>query len=96
MSVAVMPVAIERASPRFKARMAGVFYFLTFLTGGVAFLAHCRLMFGLADLSVTPARKVSVPLHSGPRHPRGRIADPMAPRGGRERPAMEGAGRRNG
>ncbi len=44
MSVAVMPVAIERASPRFKARMAGLFYFLTFLTGGVAFLAHGRLI----------------------------------------------------
>ena len=52
----------------------------------------CR--FGLADFSVTAARKLSVPLHSGPRLPRGTIADAMAPREGRERSTMEGAGQR--
>src|SRR5208283_5852274 len=52
--------------------------------------------FGLADLSVTAARKLSVPLQSGPRHPRGRIADPVAPRGRRNRTTMAGAGQRSG
>lgn len=36
MSTAVMVERIAKASPRFKARIAGVFYLLTFLTGGVA------------------------------------------------------------
>src|SRR5437773_4455493 len=54
----------------------------------------CR--FGLADLSITAARKPSVALHSGPRHSRGRIANAMAPRNRRKRSTMEGAGRRSG
>jgi hypothetical protein len=49
----------------------------------------------LAHLSVTNARKLSVPLQSGLRHPRGTIADAMAPRDGRERSTMEGAGWRS-
>src|SRR5271157_694887 len=52
----------------------------------------CR--FGLANLSVTAARKLSVPLQSGLRPPRGTIADAVAPRDGRERSTMEGAGQR--
>src|SRR5207245_9748535 len=48
--------------------------------------------FGLADLSVASARRLPVPLQSGPRHPRRRIADPVAPRGRRERSRVEGAG----
>ena len=36
---------IARKSPGFKARMAGVFYLLTFLTGGVALIVHGRLGF---------------------------------------------------
>jgi len=36
MNTAVMKERIAEASPRLKARMAGVFYLLTFLTGGVA------------------------------------------------------------
>ena len=51
--------------------------------------------FGLADLSLKPARKLSVPLQSGLRPPRRRIGIPLAPRDGRERSTMEGAGRRN-
>jgi hypothetical protein len=50
--------------------------------------------FGLAGLSVTAARKVSVRLHRDSWHPRGRIADAMAPREGRERSTMEGAAQR--
>jgi len=49
----------------------------------------------LADLSVTAARKLSVPLQSGLRFPRGRIADAVAPRDRRERSTMEGAGQRS-
>jgi hypothetical protein len=53
----------------------------------------CR--FGLADLSVAAARKLSVPLYCGPRLPRGTIADAMAARDGRERSTMEGTGQRS-
>ncbi len=35
---------IAEASPRFKARIAGVFYLLTFLIGVVAFFASGRLI----------------------------------------------------
>jgi hypothetical protein len=49
----------------------------------------------LADLSVTAARKLSVPLQSGLRPPRGRIRVPVAPRDGPERSTMEGAGQRS-
>src|SRR5271157_5316950 len=52
--------------------------------------------FGLADLYVTAARKLSVPLQSGLRPPRARIGDAVAPRDGRERSTMEGAGQRGG
>jgi hypothetical protein len=34
---------IAEASPGFKARMAGVFYLLTFLTGGAALFVRGRL-----------------------------------------------------
>ena len=47
----------------------------------------CRL--GLADLSVPAAGRLSVPLQSGPRLPRGTSADAMAARDGRERSTME-------
>ena len=46
----------------------------------------------MADLSVTAARKLSVPLQSGARHPRGRIADPVASRDRRQRSEVGGAG----
>jgi hypothetical protein len=52
--------------------------------------------FGLADLYITGARKLSVPLQSLLRHPRARIGDAVAPRDGRERSTMEGAGQRSG
>ena len=35
---------ITETSPRFKARIAGVFYLLTFLTGGIAVFAGGRLV----------------------------------------------------
>jgi len=54
----------------------------------------CR--FGLADLSGTAARKLSVSLHSGTRLPRGTSANAVAPRDGRERLTMEGPGYRRG
>src|SRR3989441_7206896 len=43
MSRALMMERIAEASPRLKARIAGVFYLLTFLTGGVALLVRGRL-----------------------------------------------------
>jgi len=52
--------------------------------------------FGLADLSVAAARKVSVALRSGPRHRWGRIAHRVAPREGRQHSALERAGQRCG
>src|ERR1017187_3276385 len=50
----------------------------------------CR--FDLADLSVTAAHKISIPLQPGPWHPRAGFADPVVPRDGCERSTMEGAG----
>src|SRR2546425_4632804 len=52
--------------------------------------------FGLADLPVSAARIPSVPLHCGPRPPRGSIANPVAPCVWRERTTMEGAGQCSG
>ncbi len=43
---------IAEASPRFKAKIAGVFYLLTFLTGGFALFVRGRLGFA-ADLIAT-------------------------------------------
>jgi hypothetical protein len=43
MSPDVMTERIAEASPRLKARIAGVFYLLTFLTGGAAFFVRGRL-----------------------------------------------------
>ena len=43
MSRALMMERIAEASPRLKARIAGVFYLLTFLTGGVALFVRGRL-----------------------------------------------------
>ena len=52
MSTGVMTDRIAEASPRFKARIAGVFYLLTFLTGGFALFVRGRLGFA-ADLIAT-------------------------------------------
>ncbi|HEY6306972.1 MAG TPA: DUF4386 family protein [Candidatus Angelobacter sp.] len=52
MDTAVMMGRIAEASPRFKARMAGVFYLLTILMGVVVLLVHGRLRF-IADLIAT-------------------------------------------
>jgi len=43
MTTAVMTDRLGEASPRRKARMAGVLYLITFLTGGVALFARGRL-----------------------------------------------------
>src|SRR5229473_1030374 len=67
----------------------------TFLPRILGALMACA-GFGLGDLSLTAARKLSVPLQSGPRHPRARIGNAVAARDGRERSTMEGAGQRNG
>jgi hypothetical protein len=45
---------------------------------------------------LTAARKLSVPLHSSPRLPRGITADAMAARDGREHSTMEGTGLHSG
>jgi len=50
--------------------------------------------FGLDELPVPTARIPSVPLHCSPRHPRGSIANAVAPCVRRERTTMEGAGQR--
>jgi len=43
-STAILTNRIAEASPRFKARMAGVFYLLTFLTGGISSFVGGRLV----------------------------------------------------
>ncbi|HYM78236.1 MAG TPA: DUF4386 domain-containing protein [Candidatus Dormibacteraeota bacterium] len=43
MSTAVMTERLAEPSPRFRARIAGVFYLLTFLTGGFALFTRGRL-----------------------------------------------------
>ena len=43
MGTAVVTKRVAEASPRFKARITGVFYLVTILTGGVVFLAQGRL-----------------------------------------------------
>jgi hypothetical protein len=51
---------IAEASPRFKARVAGVFYLLTFLTGGAALFVRGRL--GLAAGLIAGACYIAVTL----------------------------------
>ena len=51
----------------------------TFLPRILGALMACA-GFGLGDLSLTAARKLSVPLQSGPRHPRARIGNAVAAR----------------
>ena len=51
---------IAEASPRFKARIAGVFYLLTFLTGGFALVVRTRV--GLAAGLVAGACYIAVTL----------------------------------
>lgn len=46
MSAAVTTGWIAEPSPLFKARLAGLFYLVTFLTGGVALFVRGRLGFG--------------------------------------------------
>lgn len=43
MSTAVATVRITEMSPLFRARIAGAFYLLTFVTGGVALFVRSRL-----------------------------------------------------
>ena len=43
MSTTVMAGRIDETSPRLKARIAGIFYFLTFLTGGISAFVGGRL-----------------------------------------------------
>jgi MFS family permease len=45
MNTTVLTKRIAEVSPRFKARIAGVFYLLTFLTGGLALVVRGRLGF---------------------------------------------------
>jgi Domain of unknown function (DUF4386) len=52
METAVMTKRIAEASPRFKARIAGVFYLLTIVMGVVVFLVHGRVRF-VPDLIAT-------------------------------------------
>jgi hypothetical protein len=60
MSTALMTERIAEASPRFKARIAGVFYLLTFLTGGVALFVRGGL--GLVAGLIAGACYVAVTL----------------------------------
>jgi hypothetical protein len=60
MSTAEMMKRIPKGSPRFKARIAGIFYLLTFLTGGVALFVRGRR--GLAAGLVAGASYIAVTL----------------------------------
>jgi hypothetical protein len=60
MSTDVTMERIAEASPRFKARIAGLFYLLTFLTGGVALFVRGRL--GLVAGLIAGACYVAVTL----------------------------------
>src|SRR5271157_3264289 len=71
-------------------------HFQVHLSASISGRADGVFRFWLADLSFNPARQTSIPLQSGLRHPRGTIADAMAPRNGRKRSTMEGAGQRRG
>jgi len=52
MSTTLTTKAVPEVSSRLKARMVGVFYFLTFLAGGIFLFAGARLGI-VADLSAT-------------------------------------------
>ncbi len=58
MNTAEMKGQIAEVSPRFKARMAGVFYLVTILAGGVVLFAHGRL--GLVVDLIATACYISV------------------------------------
>jgi hypothetical protein len=58
MNTAEMKQQIGEASPRFKDRIAGVFYLITILTGGVVLFAQGRL--GLAVDLVASACYIAV------------------------------------
>lgn len=60
MSTALMTQRIAETSPRLKARIAGVFYLLTFLTGGIALFVRGSL--GLAAGVIAGACYVAVTL----------------------------------
>jgi len=60
MSTAVMTERIAEASPQFQARIAGVFYLLTFLAGGAALFI--RGMLGLVLVLIASACYVAVTL----------------------------------
>src|SRR5947209_20227184 len=59
------------------------------LAGRVEAVGSKVTQFQPGDEVVTAARKLSVALHRGPRRPRGRIADALAPRDGREQSTMD-------
>ncbi len=99
---------IAEASPLLKARIAGVLILRILLPSDR--LPNCQVdrsasnsgcadgvcRFGLPDFSVAAARKLSAPVRSAARPPRGRAADAVAARDRRERSTMEGAGQRSG
>jgi len=60
MSTAVTTERIAEASPRRKARIAGIFYLLSVLTGGVVLLVRGRL--GFANILIATATYIVVTL----------------------------------
>ena len=64
MSTAVMMGRIAETSPRFKARIAGVFYLVTFLTGGaaLAFVNRGLVVYGNAANLISRASYIAVTL----------------------------------